>query len=54
MFSQEDQLKTFVENFLNSKATEFDSGGVNKKPDKYQEVIENNGEYTIDWKWSIV
>ena len=37
----------FVENFLNSKPIKFYSRGINKLPDKCQEVIQNNGKYTI-------
>ena len=46
--SQEDQMKMFVENLLSSKASEFYLRGRNKLTDKWQEVIQNNGEYTID------
>ena len=45
-FSQ-DQVKTFVVNFLNSKLAEFYLRRINKLPDKWQDVIQNNGEYTI-------
>ena len=48
-FSQENQIQTFVENFLSSKSDEFYLRGINKLLDKWQEVIQNNGEYTIDW-----
>ena len=48
-FSQEEQVKTFVENFLSSKPAEFYLRGINKLPDKWQqEMIQNNGEYIID------
>ena len=46
---QEHREKKFAENFLSSKPTEFDWRGINKPPDKWQEVIQNNSEYTIDW-----
>ena len=39
----------FVENFLNLKAAEFYLKRINKWPDKWQEMIQNNGESTIDW-----
>ena len=39
----------FVENLLRSKPGEFDLRGINKQPDKWLKVIQNNGEYTIDW-----
>ena len=42
-------MKTFVENFLGSKLTEFYLKGINKLLDKWQEVIQNNDKYTIDW-----
>ena len=36
------------ENFLNSKPNESYMRLINKLPDKWQEVNQNNGEYTID------
>ena len=47
-FSQENQVKTFAEKFMSSKPAEFYSREISKVPDKRQEVIQNNGEYTID------
>ena len=38
----------FIENFLNSKPVESNLRGINKLPDQWQEMIQNNGEYTID------
>ena len=32
-----------------SWAAEFKLRGLNKLQDKWQEMIQNNGEYTIDW-----
>ena len=37
-------MKTFMEHFLNAKAAEIYLRGINKQSDKWQEVIENNGE----------
>ena len=48
-FSSEDQVKMFAENMLSSKASEFYLSGINKQPDKWQKLIQNNGEYTIHW-----
>ena len=48
IFSLEDRVQRFVENLLSSKATEFYLKGINKLPDKWQEVIKNDGEYIID------
>ena len=48
-FSQENQVKMFVENAI-SKLIEFYLPGISNLPDKWFEVIENNDEYTIDWK----
>ena len=45
---KKDQVKTFVENFLSSKSVIIYLKEI-KQPDKWQEVIQNNGEYTIDW-----
>ena len=53
-FPQEDQIKTFVENSLNRKPAKFYFWGINKQPDKWQEVIQNNNEYTFDWNWFMV
>ena len=40
-----------MESFLSSKLNEFYSSRINKLSDKRKEVIQNDGEYTIDWKW---
>ena len=48
-FSQKDQVKMFVEIFLSLKSAEFYLRGINKFPNKWQEMIQNNGEYTINW-----
>ena len=48
IFSQEDLVKMFVENFLGSKPAEFYWRRINKLPDKLQELIQNNGKYTND------
>ena len=53
-FSQEDQVKTFMENLLGLKPTEFYLRGNNKLLDKLREVNQNNGEYTIVWNLFIV
>ena len=42
----------FVEN-LSSKAAKFYLR-INKRPDKWQEVIQNDDEYTLDWNQFIV
>ena len=47
-FSQEDEVKTFVENIFNLKPAEFYLREINKLSNKWQEVIQNNGKYTID------
>ena len=41
-FSQEDQVKTFVENLLSSKSAEFYLRGINILFGEWQEVIQNN------------
>ena len=46
--SQKDQVKMFVEN-LGLKSSEFYLIGINKLNDKWQEVTQINGKYTIDW-----
>ena len=46
--------KTFVENFLRLKPVEFYLRGIYKQLDKFQEIIQNNDEYTIDWNCQII
>ena len=48
-FSHEDQVKIFVENFFSSKPVKFYLRGLHKLLGKWQELIQNNSEYTIDW-----
>ena len=38
----------FAKNLLSTKASEFYLKAINKLPDKWQEVIQNNVKYTID------
>ena len=45
--SLEDQGKILVEN-LSLKPAEYNLKGINKQVDKWQEMIQNNDEYTID------
>ena len=47
-FSNEDQVREFVENFFTSKLAEFYAKGIEELPDKWQQVIANDGEYIID------
>ena len=47
-FSQEHQVKMFLEK-LSLKVAEFYLRGINNLPDKWQDVIQNNGKYTIAW-----
>ena len=42
-------MKTFGENLLSSKPVEFYLRRINKLPDEWLEVIQNNDEYTIHW-----
>ena len=46
--SQEDQVKTFEEN-SSSKPAKFYLRGIDNLSDRWQEVIQNNGGYTIEW-----
>ena len=46
--SQEDRVKTSVENFLSLKLARFYLREINNLLDKRLEVIKNNDEYTID------
>ena len=43
-----------MENFLSLKLVEFYWGGINKIPDKWHELIQNEAEYTIDWNYIFV
>ena len=47
-FFKDDQVKILIEN-LSSKPISFYLRGINKLLDKWQEVIQNKGNYTIDW-----
>ena len=47
-FSHEDQEKTLVESFLISKPSEFYLRKLKNLPNKWQEVIQNNGEYIVN------
>ena len=40
----------FAENFLSLKPAGFNVRGINKHLDKWQVVIQNNGDYIINWK----
>ena len=42
-------LRRLGENLLGSKPAEFYLRGINKLSDKWQGVIQNNNEYTVDW-----
>ena len=44
----EDQVKMSVKNF-SLKPAEFYLRGINKLPNKWQGLIQNNDEYNIDW-----
>ena len=48
-FSQEDQMKTFVENLLSLKTSWIYLRWINALHDEWLAVIQNNDEYTIDW-----
>ena len=48
--SREDQVKTFAENFLNSKVDKFYLKGVNKLSENYKKWFKNSGAYTIGLK----
>ena len=39
---------------LRSTRVELTLREIKKLDDKWQELIENHGEYTIDWNWFIV
>ena len=51
---KKDHVKTLVENFLTLKLAEFYLRRTNKLPDKWQELVQYNREFTIDWNWFIV
>ena len=53
-FSQEDQVKTSVKNFLSLIQAEFYLRRISKLPYKWQEAIQNYSKYTIDWNEYIV
>ena len=39
----------FVEKFVSSKSTEFNLRRINKLLDEWKEVIQTNGDYSVDW-----
>ena len=47
-FSQDNQVKTLIVNLFSLNPGEFYLRGINKLQDKWQEVIQNYGEYNID------
>ena len=48
-FSNVDQVGEFVENLFTSKPAEVYTKGIEELPDKWQQVIANDGEYKIDY-----
>ena len=46
--SNEDQVREFVENVFMSKPAKFYANGNEELPDKWQQVIANDGKYIID------
>ena len=42
-------MKTFVENILSSKPVEICLSAINKQLNKWQEVIQDENEYIIEW-----
>ena len=53
-FSQEDLVKSFLENFFCSQIVEFYLREINKQSDIWSVVIQNNGDFIIDWNDFIV
>ena len=47
-FCNEDQVQEFVKNFFTSKSAEFYTKGIEELPDKWQQVIANDGEYILN------
>ena len=47
-FSNEDQVQEFIKNFFTSKRVELYAKGIEELPDKWQQVIANDGEYIAD------
>ena len=46
---KKDHIKTFVENGFSFKLAEFYLRGIRNLPDKWQDWMKKNEEYTIDW-----
>ena len=53
-FCNEDQVQEFVKNFFTSKPAAFYTKGIEELPDKWQQVIANDGEYIIDYGTSVI
>ncbi|XP_067126777.1 histone-lysine N-methyltransferase SETMAR-like [Centruroides vittatus] len=47
-FQNDDQVQEFIQEFFDSKPPEFCARGIDKLPEKWQEVINNDGEYVLD------
>ena len=47
-FSNEEQLGELIENFFTSKLVKFHAKEIEELPDKWQQVIANDGEYITD------
>ena len=53
-FQNDAQLENWVANFLEAKSTTtFCQMGTQKLPNKWQEVIDNNGQYIVSWLFFI-
>ncbi|UYV82650.1 hypothetical protein LAZ67_22000380 [Cordylochernes scorpioides] len=47
-FNNEENLKTWLNNFFYTRPGEFWRNGINKLVERWEEVVNNNGEYIID------
>ncbi|UYV81703.1 hypothetical protein LAZ67_20002055 [Cordylochernes scorpioides] len=47
-FDDEGDLKTWLNNFFDTRPDDFWWNGINKLVERWEEVVNNNGEYIID------
>ncbi|UYV66440.1 hypothetical protein LAZ67_4001681 [Cordylochernes scorpioides] len=47
-FDDEEDLKTWLNNFFDTRPGDFWRNGINKLVERWEEVVNNNGEYIID------
>lgn len=47
-FDNEEDLKTWLHNFFDTRASDFWRNGIDKLVERWEAVVNSNGEYIID------